>query len=181
MLPLASKKHVNLFLQEVADSFVFLGSKCGGRRGVFLGQVFELWLHTPFIAFHFGWLGRCRVAIAGFRGVSQGCCWGIDRGVIRDIVQGVWRYVGQGINARSSSRWAFASIRLEYPNCTRSVNTRGTIRTDKGSPCFSSSSDSSSYESSTCTTVLGGMSACQLAAASPTPSTTSWILGLRAV
>ena len=85
MLPLASKKHVNPFLEEVTDSFAFLELKYGGRRGVFLGQVFELWLHMPFIAFLFGWLGRCRVGIAGFRGVGQGFCWGIDRGVIRDI------------------------------------------------------------------------------------------------
>ena len=85
MLPLASKKLANLFLQKVTDPFVFPGLKYGGRRGVFLGQVFELWLHTPFIAFHFGWLDRCRVSIAGFRGVSQGFCRGIDRGVIRDM------------------------------------------------------------------------------------------------
>ena len=71
------------FLQEASDSSALSGWKHSRGWGVILGQVFELWLRTPLIAFRFGLLGRCGVCVAGFRGVSQGLCRGIDRTIVR--------------------------------------------------------------------------------------------------
>ena len=99
--------------------------------------------------FYLSWLGRGTVRVAGLRGVGT----------------------------RAASRRVFALIRLEYPDCAEGLRTNGTTGNNESPPCFSSS-DSSSTESSQCSVALGGVSACQLAAASPTPATTSWIAGL---
>ena len=73
-------------------------------------------------------------------------------------------------------------VGLEYSNCIEGLRANGvTLRIGLNSLASSSSVSSSTVWSSRCFLPPGGMSVCQLAAAPPIPSTTSWICGLRSL
>ena len=96
---------------------------------------------------------------------SLRCCL---RGIVKN------QEIGRGIGTRAV-RWR---VFIGYYDYAEGLKPNGKIWKGENSQ-LSSSSDSSSSVSSPCFVTLGGVTTCQLAAASATPSTTSWICGLR--
>lgn len=135
-------------LQEVPEPFALPWRSGNLGRGIVLAKVFDHGLGMLFMYIHLGGLGR-----------NGGCT---------STRVGGWPIILQ--------------IRLEHPNCAEGLREKSTTGNENSryfsSPESSPATVSSATESSRWSIPLGGMSVCQLAAASSTPAATSWISGL---